>query len=402
LSAGGTAPAAWIGPLATIVVIQMTATILARMAPTLAPPLLQSLDWPESMVGVLGALNTLGAVLFLLLGAPLLRRLGSIRSLQFGLAVGVLGALGLVVPADLGPVLGVLLLGLAYGPSISAGSDVLHRVSPPRRRNLIFSIKQAGVPVGGVLAGFLLPVMAGWIGWRSTMVLTGGVALLTIAAVQPMRGRLDVSRDAGQSLRPGAFLSVENLLRPLSVLRLTPALRRMGLAGAFLAVGQGAWFSFLVTYCVVSLGQSLTTAGAIFAANQAVSIGGRLLLGWLSDQVVSGIAVLRIAAVTSAATTALLALSGPGWPVWSLFLLTGLSGITVTSWNGVQNAEIARLAPPGLVAETVSGAIMMVFLGYILGPLAFAAIVGATGRYDIAFGLTAAVTLLAWPALRRA
>ena len=113
------------------------------------------------------------------------------------------------------------------------------------------------------------------------------------------------------------------------------------MAGACLAVGQGAWFSFLVTYVVVALGQPLTTAGMIFAANQAVSIGGRLLLGWLSDRLGSGLLVLRVTTVTSAATTLLLALSGPSWPVWSLFLLTALSGITVTSWNGVQTAEIA-------------------------------------------------------------
>ena len=37
--------------------------------------------------------------------------------------------------------------------SSPAGSEILQRFSPPPIRNLVFSIKQTGVPLGGVLAG---------------------------------------------------------------------------------------------------------------------------------------------------------------------------------------------------------------------------------------------------------
>jgi hypothetical protein len=54
-------------------------------------------------------------------------------------------------------VIGTLLIGVSIGPPSSAGMDVVQRFAPPRHRNLLFSVKQAGVPLGGVIAGLLLP-----------------------------------------------------------------------------------------------------------------------------------------------------------------------------------------------------------------------------------------------------
>src|SRR5215204_2541778 len=74
-----------------------------------------------------------------------------IRALQIGLGLGGVGVALLALPFFAAPILASFLIGLGYGPSTPAGSDVLQRYAPARHRNLIFSIKQAGVPVGGVL-----------------------------------------------------------------------------------------------------------------------------------------------------------------------------------------------------------------------------------------------------------
>jgi hypothetical protein len=69
--------------------------------------------------------------------------------------------------------------------------------------------------------------------------------------------------------------------------------------------------------------------------------------------------------------------------------------VTVSSWNGVQIAEIARRAPRELVGETAAGSTILIFLGYVAGPSAFAALVAATGRYDLAFVAVAVATVAA-------
>ena len=40
-----------------------------------------------------------------------------------------------------------------------------------------------------------------------------------------------------------------------------------------------------MTYLVVALGQSLSTAGLVFAVMQATSMFGRVFLGWIADRV---------------------------------------------------------------------------------------------------------------------
>jgi len=385
----------WFAPLAAVLVIQTTATILSRITATLAPPMLAAHGWGSDMIGWLAALNTAGSVAFLLAGTPLIYRLGSIRSLQAGMAVGVVGALLLALPLDLAALAGSFLMGLCYGPSVSGGGDILQRLAPPQHRNLLFSIKQAGVPLGGVLAGLALPFAAALLGWRGAVLAAAALPVLTILAVQPMRAALDAGRDRTRRLDARAFLSPRNLTRPLAVLGQAPGLVPVGLAGCCMAVGQGAWFAFLVTYAAIELHFTLPMAGALFATMQLVSIGGRMLLGWLSDRLVPGLVVLRLCCLASAATTGVLALSGPGWPAWSLFLLAAVAGIAVSSWNGVQNAEMARRAPPGMIAETMAGGTVLIFAGYIVGPPMFGAVALLSGGMGTAFAVNAAVTLLA-------
>jgi MFS family permease len=326
----------WIWPLLATLIIQATAAFINRLIPTLAPAFTNDFGWDPAAAGYLAGLGTFGSILFLLAGHPLLRRTGPIRALQYGLALGGIGIVLLAWPTVAIAALASLLIGIGYGPSAPAGSDILQRYAPPRHRNVVFSIKQAGVPAGGVLAGTALPPVLELGGWGATLTFTALVVLLAILVVQPLRDRIDTSRDPRQSLSPGAFLTLSNITAPLSLVQATPTLRRLGFVGACLAVGQSCWISLLVAYLVKDLGLSLTTAGILFAVMQVTGIPGRIVMGFLADRLGSSRAVLIAVAAASAGTSVLLALTSPAWPLWSLVLLAGVAGVTVSSWNGLQ------------------------------------------------------------------
>ena len=246
--AAGPADRAWIGPLVATFLLQATAAFLTRIVPTIAPAVMPELGWTETAIGCLAAMTTFGSVAFLLTGNPLIRRTGPIRALQIGLGLGGVGVALLALPFFAAPILASFLIGLGYGPSTPAGSDVLQRYAPVRHRNLIFSIKQAGVPVGGVLAGMALPPIAEAAGWRATLVFSAAVVVATIALVQPLRPGIDADRSRHQPLTPRSFFGTQNLARPLASLWSAPGLPRLAFAGACFAVGQGCWTAFLVTY----------------------------------------------------------------------------------------------------------------------------------------------------------
>ena len=126
---------------------------------------------------------------------------------------------------------------------------------------------------------------------------------------------------------------------PMRSLSRGERLWRASWVGGLLATPQAGWITFLVTL-VVALGQSLNTAGFVFAVMQTSSMFGRVILGWTADRVASGPVTLMIASVGSAVSTILLGLSTPAWPLWAFLLLAAFAGIAVSGWNGVQIAEV--------------------------------------------------------------
>ena len=204
----------WLGALVATLLLQATAAFLTRLVPTIAPVMLPGLGWSDTAIGYLAAATTAGSIAFLLTGIPLIRRVGPIRALQIGMLVGAFGVAVLAFPLFIASLVASFLLGVGYGPSTPAGSEVLERYAPARHRNLIFSIKQAGVPVGGVFAGLTLPPIVEAGGWRATLVLSFGLAIVTAAAVQPLRA----ARCRPEQAPPSYLLSVfgaQNLSGPI-------------------------------------------------------------------------------------------------------------------------------------------------------------------------------------------
>ncbi|UZF94956.1 MFS transporter [Bosea sp. NBC_00550] len=371
--------------LVTMVAVQMATAFLSRIPPTLAPALAAERGWSDAVVGYLASMNTLGSILFLALGAPFLRRLGSVRSLQSGLILGVVGLTLLLPPFSAMAAMASLLIGVGYGPSSPAGNDVLHRTASPQRRAMIFSIKQAGVPLGGIIAGLVLPPIVASFGWRVSLLVSGLFVLAIILAVQPMRAGLDASRNRDQALTMRALFAPANILSSLSAVTASPSLFRLAAAGACLAIGQGIWFAYLMTFAVSVLGYDLKAAGAAFAIMQATSVLGRILLGWVADRYGSPRRLLGLIGLASGLTSLALAFVGPSWAFPTFCALAAVAGISISSWNGVQLSEVARACPSHLVREASAGATLIIFLGYVVAPAAFALLLSLTGRFDIGF-----------------
>ncbi len=388
----------WLQPLLAILGLQITAAYLTRVIPTIAPALAADLNWPETLIGYLAGLTQLGSIGFLLGGAPLIKKLGPIRVLQLGIVAGGAGLLIILVPHWSFAALAGIVLGLGYGTSVPAGNDVLHRTAPPQHRSLIFSIKQAGVPLAGVIAGLALPALTQAFGWRSTLLFSGVLVALTVIAVQPARRTIDATRDPLHPAGLRAILSPANLMRPVITLRETPALTRLSSVGTCFAIAQGSWLAFLVTYAVSALGLSLGAAGLLYAVMQGTGIGGRMFLGFIADRLGSATLTLGLVAMASSATSLTLVFADASWPFWLLLVIVGTAGVTVTSWNGVQLAEIARLAPRARVAEALAGSTIVIFVGYVVGPAFFAFLVGVTHSYQAGFLFVTLMTLIAlWP-----
>jgi MFS family permease len=378
-----------------VIVLQTAAAFLLQFLPTTAPILMRNLGWSESAIGYLMALTMCSAIICLQGAGSVVRRLGPVRAVQAGLMVGSLGVLALALPTFVAPLVACLLIGLAYGPATPAGSDILHRFSPPRHRSLIFSVKQAGVPLGSAAAGLALPWLVVTSGWLAAIGCTILVMIAAVLFAQPFRHLADGDRSTRLATGNGTGRP-RSFLLPLGALRQDTGLPRLASVGGCLAIVQGVLNAFLVTWMVNALSFDLHAAGLAFAVLQSGGIAGRLGFGWLADRLGSGVPVMRISALGSIATLLVLSAMRPEWPFALVLVCCGTAGVVAAGWNGVQLSEIARRTPAGLIGETAAGATSVVFFGLVAGPALFGLALAQAERFDAvfaAFALFPAVAL---------
>ncbi len=374
--------------------IQALVAMAVLTPPVLAPLAAPAIGVSANIIGVYTAVIYAAACLAAAASGGPIHRLGAIRLSQYCL---LLCAAGLALAATAEPFLvlaGGLLLGVGYGPVTPASSHLLIRQTPPHRRGLVFSLKQTGVPVGGVLAGILVPALALALGWRGAALVSAALCLLVAALVEPLHRRLD--SDANPRARyPSGVLAAIRLVLGL------PALRRLALASLAFSAIQLCFSAFVVTFLTDRIGLALVTAGAVMAAAQAAGVAARILWGWVADRFLSARLLLLLLGLLMAASGAATGLITADWPVGAIAGVTMLLGASALGWNGVYLAEVAHLAPAGAAGAATGGALSLTFLGVVIGPPLFSAVVAASGSYRPAFLAAALIAAAAAVTLRR-
>ena len=152
-------------------------TMSGLTIPVLVPPIAEETGLNPSLVGLYTAILYGGSMISSLAGGGFLLRFGALRVSQACLVVVAVGLLINAPGLTLLFVFGAIITGLGGGPSTPASSQILARYAEPAQAPLIFSIKQTGVPVGGVIASVLLPVYVSLFGWRGALVCAALMAL---------------------------------------------------------------------------------------------------------------------------------------------------------------------------------------------------------------------------------
>lgn len=314
----------------------------------------------------------------------MLGRFGPIRTLQIGMICMALGLLALSLPLGVLGMLGALAIGFGNGPNTPAGSQILIRSAPRGHRTLIFSIKQAGVPLGGALAGLVSAPFVVTHGVVPALGLLILVLLVCCLIVQPLRATLEEERVDGSAGWARALFQPTEAIRCVTALRSHPALPMLTAVGASYSLMQACLTSFTATFVYTRHGVSLTEAGQVVAVMLCASMCGRIVLGWLADRIGNALRHLGVQAIISALSVVLLVGAGDQAP-WILYLSAGLVGFTAIGWNGVHIAELARVAPLHLVSSVTSASSLFGFVASVCGPLLFMAVVTGGGGYEAAF-----------------
>lgn len=372
----------------TLAVQSLTAMALAVPA-VLAPVAAADFGTAPTAVGQWVGFSYMVAMFAGLASGTLVGRYGPVRVLQFAV-LGV--ALGLAVGAGAHVALLLLcgaFLGTAHGLVNPASSAILAAAAPLRMRSMIFSIKQTGVPVGGAVAGILVPVLLLWTGWQAAVLALALCAALSLAVLVPFRRAYDRDRSLDQRLHVRGFAA------PVAEVWARRPILELALVSSVYSAAQISFVTYLVSYLKIELAYSLVAAGLVFSASQFSGALGRILWGAVADHVFEPRVVLAGLGLVMALCGFAVALFTPGWPPVAVFAVCALYGVTAVGWNGVFLAEVARLAPEGRVAIVTGGTQFFTFAGVLIGPPLFGAIASVTGSYGTGFVVIATLPLLA-------
>lgn len=349
-----------------------------------APPLLARLKLGTTAVGLFVALVYLAAMFASPLGAALVKRFGPIRASQIALVLGAAGLALLCAPSVPAAMLGSLLIGAGYGPITPASSQMLSRTTDPRNYSLVFSIKQTGVPLGGVIAGVMVPPLV-LIG-GAPLALAGVAALCVIGliAAQPLSAALDDGRD-----RASPWPTMGKLMAPVRFVATHPVLRSVALCSFVFSMVQVSFTSYVVSWLNTDLRWTLVAAGAALSASQVAGMVGRITWGVAADRWLGPRRMLLALAALMGVCGLVMPAFGSGSAPIVVTALLCLYGATAVGWNGVYLATVARLVPQPQAAEATAGTLFFTFFGVVIGPPLFGAAGSAFGALGPAFALLA-------------
>jgi MFS family permease len=376
--------------LVAMLAVQMIVSMAVATGPVLAPLATADFGIESHHVGTFISLTYVLAASVGLVSGGLIARFGAFRMTQ---ACLVLAGLGLLVGALASPVMALLaavVIGSGSGPTTPSSSQILARLTPPQWMNAVFSARQMGVPLGGAIAGLMMPALAVLFGWRVAVV-TGAVLCLVLAlAIEPWRKQMDSGRD-----RERRLFSLSQLSHPLRIVFATAELRRMMIVGFIYSGIQTTFSAFLITYLHDRLDMTLVQAGFMLTVALTSGAVGRIVWGTVADRFITPRLMLGLLGLGMSVCSLATAGFAPDWPYALIVTVCMAFGATTIAWNGVFLAQIVQLAPPGGVADTTGGATFFLFGGVVALPGMFTVLLALTGSYAIGFTAAAVLTLTA-------
>lgn len=355
-----------------------TSTLPVFLFGALASFMREDLEFGHAELGVTAAVFYLTSAIASIPSGHVGHRLGPERTMGLGAVVSVLILGSVALFASNWETVLVLLAVAGVGNALAqpGANAIVARDQPAHLQGTSFGILQTAIPVATLLAGFSVPLVAGFASWRWGFAIAAVLAI-PVAVYGLLRRRTPPVPDAPVDESPSARTASRRF--PLYVL---------SLAGACAAAVGNVLGAFYVESAITA-GFAETTAGMLLIAGSICGISGRLLWGWLADRwphdplnyvtalLLAGIVGILLIGLTAALATLLvgtLFAFGAGW-----------------AWKGLYNLSVVRSnADAVTIALGVSQ--MGVFTGSVVGPLGFGLIVE---RWDYQVAWTATASALA-------
>ncbi|MEV6898950.1 MFS transporter [Amycolatopsis sp. NPDC051372] len=277
------------------------------------------------------------------------------------------------------------LAGLAIGGLVASLPVLVSEFVPARRRGSAVALYTAGLPLGGVVGGFVATLIGSHYGWRGIFV---AGALLTVALQAVSFALLPESLEHLEIRRPrGALQRINRTLARMGRDPVTHLAQRgdgsAGVAGGVLRGRAGArslllWVAFFISVACFYFASSWTPTllqRSGFSAQQGISGGMLLNVGGIAATLLFSVLALRVGPrpltvlsfVAAAASFVVMGLSLGS--AGGAFVAAAAVGVTINAAVAGLYTIAPELYAPSVRTTAVGWAATMGRLGAIVAPL---------------------------------
>ncbi len=367
------------GILCTLVVV-----VFARLAYGLVlPAMREDLNLSYSSAANLGTITALGYLSFVMVAGMVAARRGPRLSILMGLAMAVLGFLGLSLASSY--ILLMLLMALLGLATAFAYTPLISLVGAwyPEKRATIIGWTNSGVGLGMLLTGAMVPWLTArnpYDGWRFAWLIFALAAVCAVVLV------FLVLRDPPAVKRSPHTGSASSSLS--SVYR-NPHVVIIGLLYGIVGITYIVQSIFMYSF-MLEAGVEAGTAGRLVALMGFVSIFAGPSWGWAADRIGHAHALL-ICMTLSLVGTVIPVL----WPVTPGFAAHyALMGISITGLFTSILAASTSTVQPAQAPVAVSFVTLFFAFGQLLGPAAAGLVIEWQGSFQLVFALSSAIMVV--------
>lgn len=324
----------------------------------LGPILIDAFDAPLSLPGrLLSAMFVTSSLSAALMGRAF-ARFGAARVLHAAFALCVASLLLMSVAPNLVTLTLVMTAaGVMLGVPMTAGAAVASQRLPREQRGSVIGLAQSGQQVGALLSGLILPTVAVVLSWRHSFAVGAVGALLLWATfsiigypktppqVRPEETALASASDGGLPVWIFVYAAL--------------------MGGVIITI-----VAFLPVYGVESFALSSRAAGNLVTALGLVSIGGKILWGWLVQKVDRAEGLLVLTSLLGALSVGVAALPTT-FGMWTPWLAAVACGLGAIAWPVVALGLVSRRFSPIESAKIAGFIVGSSFVGAAIGPYVF-------------------------------
>ena len=375
--------------LLVTLILQTLATMAAFSLAAVAPAVAADLNIDGNLIGFfvsvvygVGVLSAVGSVTFIHRHGP--ARVGQFTMLTVVAMLVISGAGTAVMDGLLALALAALVMGCGYGATAPISTAVLVPRTPVAQRNFIFSIRQIGVPLGGVLAALVVPVVATAVGWRLSLLFQIVPVALIVLVLAAMRRDWDASAADGTAVSAGGgpwWMRARARWRAMVAPLANGAIARLS-AACFCYTGiQLSFVAFLVVQLTGPGELDLVVAARFLALYQIAGVVSRPIWGWFADRVIGARWLLAMQGVIMAGAAVAAAHLGADWSLAAITAICVAAGISASGYTGIAYGEYARLGGAQGTEATALGSAAM-FSGVLVLPALFSVLATGLASYQ--------------------